>query len=131
MRKIQAPCGSVYFHFTPSFFLSGHYAEIIVVLAPPALTPGSQWGARLQREVGKSCVDDWSLKEWSDPPVRENWVKPKGVCSEIKLRPIKTSGLMTQFGVPARLQIWFMSRLYTRGPPLLSFSVTLLKTTDQ
>lgn len=34
--------GSVYLHFTPSFFLSGHYAEIIVVLAPPALTPGSQ-----------------------------------------------------------------------------------------
>lgn len=45
--------GSVYFHFTPSFFLSGHYAEIIVVLAPPALTPGSQRGARLRREVGK------------------------------------------------------------------------------
>lgn len=45
--------GSVYFYFTPSFFLSGHYAEIIVVLAPPALTPGSQRGAWLQREVGK------------------------------------------------------------------------------
>lgn len=28
---------------TPSVLLLGHYTEIIVVLAPPVLTPGSQW----------------------------------------------------------------------------------------
>lgn len=48
--------GSVYFHFTPSFFLSGHYAEIIVVLARPALTPWLSAGCPAAEGGGKNVV---------------------------------------------------------------------------